>query len=550
MPVLTALSSIVFLFALTFAPSLNAQNTPGNVPGAPSAGAPIPPPNSPSPSYNRVPLPPASSSNLDKLDAGETNSDEKPDSKRIRRYISVIVGVPYEEELLIPNRELTISGRLENFVGGKGIERIKDTDIFRFTSNKEGNGIILLRDKKTQQTYAEIHFDSRDDSVDKTMREVQAMLGDIEGIEFKIINKIIYIDGYVLIPKDLLRIGQVLSIWGPDKVRSLATLSPIARKKIAEFIANDVNNPEVKISAVGDYIKLEGQVNSPAEHRRILQIVSLYLPDLVVEKAPDGGVVTVMGRKNSGKIEDLIIDLITEKKDDAKTEPAPKMIQIVTNFVKFSENYSKSFNFSFAPVISAQTGAGQKTPTTTVGETAALINNLLPKLNWAKYHGYAKVLDTASLLVQDKVSGNITRRVSNTGLVAGANGALQVSPQPEAVVSLSVTPTIKSERSELVELSPLKVSVRSIEQSNATSTEVNTAISVRSRQSAAFGGVIKKDTDTRYGSPANSDAIITLQASKDYGKNNSQFVVFVTPIIKSSANEGAEQVKKKFRLRD
>jgi pilus assembly protein CpaC len=291
-------------------------------------------------------------------------------------------------------------------------------------------------------------------------------------------------------------------------------------------------------------------VNSAAEHKRILQIVSLYLPDLVVEKAPDGGVVTVMGRKNSGKIEDLIIDLISEKKDDEKVEPAPKMIQIVANFVKFSENYAKSFNFSFAPVISAQTGAGQQSPTTSVGETAALVNNLLPKLNWAKYHGYAKVLDTASILVQDKISGSLTRTVTNTSLVAGQNGALQVNPLPPAQVELSVTPTIKSERSGLVELSPLSVRVNSLEPSNATSTTIRTAISVRDRQSAAFGGIIKKDTDTRYGSPANSDAIITLQASKDYDKNNSQFVVFITPIIKSSASSGVEQVKKKFRLRD
>ena len=33
-------------------------------------------------------------------------------------------------------------------------------------------------------------------------------------------------------------------------------------------------------------------------------------------------------------------------------------------------------------------------------------------------------------------------------------------------------------------------------------------------------------------------------------QDQSQFVVFVTPIVKTSASSGSEQIKKKFRLRD
>lgn len=472
---------------------------------------------------------------------------EKPNGQRIRRQLNLITGVTHDEEFRIPDRELTMKGRTEFF----DINRIQGTDFFRIFPKRAGNGIVTLHDKKTGQLLVEIRFDIRDDSIEKTLREVQAMLADIEGIEFKLVNGMILLDGYVLIPRDLMRIGQVLSMFDPAKVKSLVTLSPLARKKIVEFISNDVNNPEVKISAVGDYIKLEGQVNSKAERERILNLVALYMPDLVIEKAPDpSGLITIKGRKNDGRLEDLIIDLLTIKSAEEKVEPPPKMIQVVTHFVKFNDNYLKSFNFSFSPVISATAGTEQRAPTTTVGETAQLISNLLPKLNWAKVHGYAKILDTASVLVQDKIQASLNRTVQSLSLVAGQNGSLQQTPVPPAEVTMLVTPTIKSERSGLIELKDLTVSVRSPAKSEATFTQVKTTISVRDRQSAAFGGVLKKDSDTTYGSPANPAAVITLEASKSYARNNSQFVVFVTPIIKSSASAGVEQVKKKFRLRE
>ncbi|HWU43549.1 MAG TPA: hypothetical protein VN132_08930, partial [Bdellovibrio sp.] len=72
------------------------------------------------------------------------------------------------------------------------------------------------------------------------------------------------------------------------------------------------------------------------------------------------------------------------------------------------------------------------------------------------------------------------------------------------------------------------------------------------RQSAAVGGLIRNSSSAGY-NPADPDVknpIISLYASKSFTKNQSQFVVFVTPVVKTSASAGAEQVKKKFRLRD
>ena len=478
--------------------------------------------------------------------------DRIPNGKRIRRQLNLIVGVEHDEELLIPDKPITFGGRSEFF----DISRIAGTDYFRINPKKSGNGITTLKDAKTGQILAELRFDIRDDTIEKTMREVQAMLADIEGIEYKIVNGKIYIDGYVLLPRDLVRIAQVITMW-PDSVKSLATLSPIARKKIADFISNDINNPEVKITAVGDYLKLEGQVNSQAEKDRIKEIVKLYIPDIVTELAPNQEHIKISGRK-SNTLESMIIDLITVIKDEERTEPPPKMIQIVAHFVKFGDTYGKSFSFRFSPALSAQssTQSGLQAPVnSTIDSTVNILSNLLPKLNWAKVHGYAKILDTASILIQDKSSGNVTRNVNApTSTTPTVIQGQVVFPQQNiaARLALSVQPTIKSERSGLIELKDLKVSIISNggKVESQSETVVQTTISVRDRQSAAFGGVIKKSTETSFGSPADSNAIITFNAEKSYNRNDSQFVVFVTPIIKSSASAGVEQVKKKFRMRD
>lgn len=484
----------------------------------------------------------------------ESSSPQKPNGKRIRRQINLVVGLSHDEEFLIPKGETTFKGRTAFL----DIQRIEGTDFFRIFPKQVGSGIVTLHNKKTGQILVEIRFDIRDDSVERTLREIQSLLTDIDGIEYKLINPAggnppppptIVLDGFVLLPRDLIRIFQVIANYSPERVRSLVTLSPISRQRIAEFITADVNNPEVKISAVGNFIKLEGQVNNEAEKTRIKNIVSLYLPDIVIEKAPtDSGSVQIIGRKTQGSVEDLIVDLITVRPQEEKVDPPPKLIQIVAHFVKFNDSYSKNFNFSFAPALSAQNGT-QQPPSTGFGETINLLNNLLPKIQWAKFHGFAKVLDTASILIQDKKPGTITRNIGTA--TSQITDGIVVQTPVRAGVTLTVTPVIKSERSGLVELNNLVVKVSSGGKSEPESTtEVSTTISVRDRQSAAFGGILKKNTDTAYGAPTNERAVITFNASKEYNRSNSQFVVFVTPIIKSSASTGVEQVKKKFRLRD
>ncbi len=81
---------------------------------------------------------------------------------------------------------------------------------------------------------------------------------------------------------------------------------------------------------------------------------------------------------------------------------------------------------------------------------------------------------------------------------------------------------------------------------------INTKISVRDKQSAAVGGLIRNATFTDYNRLPSGvkNPIINLYASKTFQRKQSQFVVFVTPVVKASASAGSEQIKKKFRMHD
>ncbi len=474
----------------------------------------------------------------------------EPTIKKIRRHLSLVAGVKHEEELLIPNVPLNIRGSFDLVE----MQRIKGTDIFRMLPTKVGTGIITIHNKKTGQLMVELHVDIRDQSVEKSLREIQALLADIEGIEYKIVNGKILLDGYVLLPKDLIRIANVIKQFGPEVVRSLVNLSPIARKKIVEYIAKDINNPEVTVTSVGDFIKLEGVVNSQEEKGRINDIVSLYMPDMVQDNAEGLENLKIIGRRIGGGADNFIINLITIRKQEDKVEPPPKMIQVVVHFVEFSDRYLKNFAFNFSPSLSEVSASG-RAPTTTLGETINLVSNLLPKLNWARNHGYVRLLDTASVLTQDKNAANISRSITTASgqTTVSAPGAAQAAPASGGLagsLSIAVTPTIKQERTGLVEMA-LNVETQQSGSTINPVTRITTKISVRDRQSAAFGGIINKKSANDFGGPAGTNgAIVTFNHGKKYEKANGNFVVFVTPIIKSSASAGVEQVKKKFRMKE
>lgn len=476
-----------------------------------------------------------------------SNASAENAAYRSRKFISLTLGIEYEEKLPVLPPSVEFKGDFRRIVSAA---YAKELNVIRFTPRAEGFATLTIHEKKTGKIVAEYRLDVKKSKLDKVVREMRALLGDIEGINIKIVNNRVVVDGQILLPKDMSRIYSVVSQYG-DQASSLVTLSPLAQKKIAEFISRDINNPEIEVRAVNDKIILQGVAANQEEKDRAEVIAKTYLPDVIVEAAEEKGVIKRRKPANDG-----VINLITLK---AAAAPAPKkMIQLVVHYVELSKDYSKSFKFQFQPAISDQTNLTVTTGGSSQGVVASItgvVSNLLPKLNWAKEHGHARVLESTTLIVEDGQKGDIKQVTNEPYTVIGANGT-QGTAFAEVGLKASIKPELVDGNSGSVKLN-MNFSVSSMIGSSSTgapitsANEMTTAVTVRDRQSAAVGGLISNSSSTGYNRPSSSaDPIISLYAAKSLAKSQGQFVVFITPIVKTSASTGSEQIKKKFRMRD
>lgn len=474
----------------------------------------------------------------------QDEESEKP--TRNRKFITLTLGIEYDEKLPKMPANINFKGDFKKVANAS---YSKESNTLRFTPTREGIASLTVHDSRGR-LLAEYRLDVKKSKLDAVMREIQSLLGDIEGIQIKIINNKVVVDGQILLPRDMNRIYSVVSQFG-DQASLLVTLSPLAQKKIAEFIARDINNPEIEVRAVNDKFILQGQANSEEDRQRYEIIAKTYVPALIVEKSEADGIVRRPRPANDG-----VINLITVK--PAAPPPPGKIIQLVVHYVELKKDYSKGFRFQFTPTISDDTNvtftSDSRQPGGVVSSITGVISNLLPKLNWAKNHGHARILESTSMIVQDGRTGTLNAYTDIPYQTVTKDGP-STGFKPVGIAS-KITPVILGERSDSINLDinfKIDALVGSGVGAPLTSTnQLETAIVVRSGQSAAVGGLIRSTANTGYNRPAGvpDSPLISLYASRDFQRNQSQFVVFITPIIKSSASSGSEKIKKKFRLNE
>lgn len=463
-----------------------------------------------------------------------------------RRFLNLTVGIEFDERVAKLPEGVSFRGTFRNIAGAN---YSREQNLIRFTPTREGDGTLTIHDKNGKMI-AEYLVKVRKSKLDSVASEMKELLGDIEGINIKIINNKVVIDGQILLPRDMNRIYNVVSQYG-DQASSLVTLSPLAQKKIAEFIARDINNPEIEVRAVNDIFILQGVANSEDEKARAEIIAKTYIPSLILDRAEQDQVVRRRRPANDG-----VINLIGVK----ATAPAPpkKIIQLVVHYVELQKDYSRGFRFQFMPSLKEDSGiqfsTGDRGDSGVVTQITGTITNLLPKLNWAKQHGHARVLQSSTVMVEDGRKGVINSVQEVPFQTAGERG-IPVTSFKEVGMATSITPVILGERSDSISLEMDFELSALVGQTDAgplmSKNKINTGLVVRNNQSAAVGGLVTNRSVTGFNKlPKGVDGnpILSLYASKDFTKGQSQFVVFVTPSIKSSASSGADKIKKKFRL--
>lgn len=468
-------------------------------------------------------------------------TEDKPGEK----YLILYQGVEHEETLA----KLPLGG---DFGGDwKGVTKLavaREYQKLRFTPVKAGIATLSIHDKKGTKVF-EYRIEVRDTKLTRIVREIRALLNEIEGITIKIVNEKVVVDGKVVHPEDLNRIVAVLKQYGPDAA-SLVEVSPFAQQKIAEIIEREINNPDVQVRARNGKYILTGEVNSTFDKDNAELIARTYLPPPFFGEAENQG--DIKKRK-----EDPIVNLIVPR---PPPDPQPKkLIQLVLHYVELSKDYSNSSRFQWTPTVGDTTNISftqdSRTPSGVVSSITGTISNLLPKLNWAKAHGHARILKTTSVITKQDVAGVVTQRTTIPYVTQNQLGASVPGSADVSLVS-NITPSIDSPRSDLIGLK-MTFNIGSLVSLTSlgpiiSNNSVTTEVSVRSGESAAVAGLIGNSQTMDYNKVPDGlqNALFSFYSSKAFQKNQSQFVVFVTPIIKSSASSGVDKVKEKFRLNE
>lgn len=409
------------------------------------------------------------------------------------------------------------------------------------------------------------------------VREIRELLGDIEGIEISIKGGKVVVGGEIVVPEQYGRITTVLARY-PD-VLVLIDYSRQTQLIVAREMQDAINRNNMKDVTVrvvnGDYW-LEGVVNSQGKKDLAVNIADAYRPDNLVSlgAATGGSRVQV---KQRGNIVNFVS--VNEKKDP---EPPKKLVKVSTQFVELTKDYNKVFAFKWAPFLSNDSSIsfgrrnlgndseGGGITTDESGTLAGTITRLFPQLNSAKQAGYARIIQQGMGVTNDGQRLSINKNTAVNFAVGTGQG--QEARSVQVGFTMTTTPTIGTE--ENINLSPLRVTVQipttaiSGTTPQVASNDVDTNITVKSKESAVIGGVMQSTSRTDYdkddpeGSQAQAPAsdpgntaqqasqLFRLIRSKNYATSKNQFVVFVTPEILESASKGTEEIRKKFRKRE
>lgn len=429
-----------------------------------------------------------------------------------------------------------------------------------------------LKGGKTSVTIRDASGDIRDiflvnvttDGNSNIVRELRELIGDIEGIEINIRGGKVIVEGEIVVPDKIGRISTVLARY--PEVMALVEYSKQTQVIVAREMQDAINKSAMKDVTVrvvnGDYW-LEGVVNSEGKKILAKSIATAYKPARItgLAQTQGGGRYEYVER---GQIVDFIN--VNEKKDP---EPPAKLVKVSAQFVELSKDYSKFFSFKWQPVMTnnasisfGKTSEGGVT-TEENGSLSGTISRLFPQLQSAKSAGYARIIQSGMAVTNENQQVTISKS-SNIDFAVGS-GDNTVAKSSRISFTLQTTPSIGVEENVL--LKSLKVSVqlpnRGAASSNpqTTNNEINTNLTIKSRESAVIGGIIQSSSLTDYDKDPNAtppqddgtqqaSSLFNLFRGKSYGTNKTQFVVFVTPEILESASRGTEEIRKKFRKRE
>jgi len=428
-----------------------------------------------------------------------------------------------------------------------------------FKGQKPGKLTVLIRDTADNEIRLRYNVNVTASGKSSTVSQLKELIGDVEGLDIGIKGDKIVVGGEIVVPDDIGRVSKVLASY-PD-VLTLIELSPQTQRVIARKMGDELarnNLKEVTVRVVNKTFWLEGVVGSADQKELALVIAKAYLPPKIASLSSEAG--RFATPSDASDIIDFIA--VNEKKDP---QPAPKMVKISSQFVELSKSYNKIFAFKWAPLMGedgsqisfGQTADGNITSTSS-GTLSATISNLFPKLNSAKTAGYARIIQSGMVIARDTQKATINK--STEIPFAVGSGEFTKAASASVGLSMDVTPKIlEQEKIEMAVNMSVNVAAGAGTTPITTKNAISTNVIIKSKESAAIGGVVQNQSNTEFDNepPSNAQAggtvaspLFRLYRSKSYVTNKTQYVIFLTPEIIESASVGTEEIRKKFRRRE
>ena len=405
------------------------------------------------------------------------------------------------------------------------------------------------------------------------MQQIRAKIGNVEGLEIRIIGSEVVIDGEVLVPRDMRRVVTVWNNYKTQKkpVEMLAEISPVAMKMLAEKIEEEIaggkDRPrDIRVKVLNNSYVLEGSVDKRIDREIAVQTCKAMLQD---EWKLDPGQVN---ERSFGDIGECILRVRIRAGPPLDPDP---IISVRVDFVTMNRDYLKTFDFRWAPGLN---GSGNSTFSTDTGKFltsfTAIFANLFPRLSNLTRTGNARILKSATLLVRDGIdatagaSAGVNSQIEETTEIpyldpGSENGGWRFKSVKTAVGmrARSVPGTDKIN----LDIQTQQTEAQSQPADNApppTVTDVvNTSIVVGNGESAALGGIISErrliniNRNPGAESNTNNDASIgkfelfNFSRAHSFTDQKSQMIVFITPQKLRNASEGTDNLKRKFKLK-
>ncbi len=393
----------------------------------------------------------------------------------------------------------------------------------------------------------------------KLVQKLKTFLGDIEGVQIGIKAGEVVMEGQIIVPDDLGRIFTILQRNEFKDVIFLVEMHPQTQILIARKMQDEIQKAGLKnvtVRVVNGSYWLEGVAGNDGDKARAELIAMAYFPATLDSKARREKLVKTL-KKNP--IENFIV-----VNQQSSPPSVPKLVKVIVQFVELSKDYSKVFGFKWIPLMTGDGGSvsfnrvdSGGVSSKSNGTLAATISNLFPKLASAKGAGHARIIQSGVIITEDKKPAKLSK--SSTKPFALGTGEFTKAMTATASFAIGVTPQVLPKEKIKMELD-IVIGSTVGDPPETIDNKLNTNVVVKSKESAAIGGIVLSKTSTDYdrdppfGTPQFSEAdgivpLFSFLRSKGFSSNRSQFAIFVTPETIDSASEGTNEIKRKFKQR-